>query len=71
MKGRLLEAVNQLSEAVAQAHEVHLANGDIVAASDNSGHETGEIRPKPLVNPCIESRERQALHKELKMNSKM
>ncbi|XP_005097370.1 protein FAM107B [Aplysia californica] len=63
----------QLSEAVSQAHDSHVANGDIASASDDpaSGEEPGMIRPKPLANPCVESRERQALHKELLMNYKI
>lgn len=58
----------QLAEAVAQAHEDHIANGDIVATD---GAEHGLIKAKPLVNPVLESRERQAMHKELLINHKM
>ena len=52
----------QLSEAVAQAHEDHMANGDMVSVD---GTEQKLIKAKPLANPVSESRERQAMHKEL------
>ena len=38
----------------------------------SSPEEEGElIQPKKLVNPCLASRERQALHKELLLNYKL
>ena len=33
--------------------------------------EEGIILPKKLINPCVESRDRQNLHRELLFNQKM
>lgn len=62
----------ELSQAVSDAYDAQVHNGISPTADGlTSQAEPPLIRPKPLHNPCIESRERQALHKELLMNYKI
>jgi len=64
-----------LAQTVAMAHQSHLAHGDKVTADalpEAPAPDDGDtIKPKPLANPVLDSRERQALHKELLINQKM
>ncbi|XP_059146730.1 protein FAM107B-like isoform X2 [Physella acuta] len=65
---------DELSAAVAEAYDAHLQNG-ISPTSDGpagvGGKQPPLVKPKPLHNPCVESKERQALHRELLMNYKI
>ncbi|CAG5128237.1 unnamed protein product, partial [Candidula unifasciata] len=61
----------ELSAAVSEAYDLHVNNGVSMTSDDaaaSSSKEPPLIKPKPLHNPCLESRERQALHRELLMN---
>lgn len=46
---------------------IRVKNGSISSLED----EGEQIQPRKLSNPCVESRERQALHKELLMNYRL
>ncbi|BFZ10491.1 hypothetical protein BsWGS_13531 [Bradybaena similaris] len=64
----------ELSAAVSEAYDLHVVNGDLMTSDDtapSSSKEPPLIKPKPLHNPCLESKERQALHRELLMNYKI
>lgn len=59
----------ELASAVSEAHDAQVQNGISPTASEKPVH--GQIKPKPLHNPCLESKERQALHRELISNYKL
>ncbi|KAK3746577.1 hypothetical protein RRG08_019497 [Elysia crispata] len=58
----------ELAAAVSEGHEAQAHNGMTSSASDGG---PPQIKPKPLHNPCLESKERQALHRELISNYKL
>ncbi|XP_055883451.1 protein FAM107B-like isoform X2 [Biomphalaria glabrata] len=64
-------SAEELSAAVAEAYSAQHSNGIAPTADGLSPADAPLIKPKPLVNPCLESRERQALHRELLMNYKI
>ncbi|KAH9518404.1 hypothetical protein Btru_016742 [Bulinus truncatus] len=63
----------ELSAAVTEAYNTQVHNGISPTVDGLSPHSSDAplIKPKPLINPCVESRERQALHRELLMNYKI
>ena len=63
---------DDLAAAVSDAYEAQVNNG--ISPTAPESEESGvppQIKPKPLHNPCLESRERQALHRELITNYKL
>ena len=58
----------------ADLHGVGVGNGsDVIRPMylDDAKDPQGLIAPKKLANPCVDSRERQQLHREMFMNQKM
>lgn len=58
----LLLTDDDLAESSAEAEMI---------SSNIARDEEGLILPKKLINPCLESSDRQSLHKELLFNQKM
>ncbi|GFO01981.1 protein fam107b [Plakobranchus ocellatus] len=68
---------DEFASAVSEAYETQVQNGISPAAPDDQSDPRGsndgppQIKPKPLHNPCLESKERQGLHRELLLNFKI
>ena len=65
-----LSLSNSINEAVI-FRERKASNSELEKRLSDPGNDDMLIRPKKLVNPCVESRERMALHKELLHNYKV
>ena len=53
------------------SHQVILPAPDVGKHLGGDGSGAGEIQPKKLINPVLQSKEHQQLHKEMMMNAKL